>query len=134
MADDRRIQRIQSRIRQDVAELFLAELKDPRMRGLISITRVKVSKDLTNARVYYSVLGSDSDKRTVERFIESVTPMVQRHVVEGLKIRVAPRVIFTYDDSIAKQESVSKLIDQALASDRKAATGRQADSQADSEE
>ncbi|MBX3475763.1 MAG: 30S ribosome-binding factor RbfA [Planctomycetes bacterium] len=119
MADDRRIQRIQSRIRQDVAELFLAELKDPRMKGLISITRVKVSKDLTNARVFYSVLGSAADRRSVARFIESVTPMVQRHVVEGLKIRVAPKVSFTYDDGIEKQDSVSKLIDSALASDRR---------------
>jgi len=119
MADDRRIQRIQSRIRQDIAELFLKELKDPRMKGLISITRVKVSKDLTNARVFYSVMGSATNRRTVDRFIESVTPMVQRHVVEGLKIRVAPKVSFTYDDSIEKQDSMTKLIDQALQSDRK---------------
>lgn len=120
MADDRRIQRIQSRIRQDVAELFLKELKDPRMKGLISITRVKVSKDLTNARVFYSVMGSAADRRSVDRFIASVTAMVQRHVVEGLKIRVAPRLTFTYDDAIEKQDSVSKLIDKALASDVKA--------------
>lgn len=127
MADDRRIQRIQSRIRQDVAELFLKELKDPRMKGLISITRVKVSKDLTNARVFYSVLGSAADRRSVERFIESVTGMVQRHVVEGLKIRVAPKLSFTYDDAIEKQDSVSKLIDKALASDRKDQTQGQED-------
>lgn len=90
------------------------------MKGLISITRVKVSKDLTNARVFYSVLGSAADRRSVDRFIASVTPLVQRHVVEGLKIRVAPKLSFTYDDAIEKQDSVSKLIDKALASDRKA--------------
>lgn len=97
------------------------------MKGLISITRVKVSKDLTNARVFYSVMGSLAARRTVERFIESATGMVQRHVVEGLKIRVAPKVTFTYDDSIEKQDSVSKLIDKALASDRKNQTQGQED-------
>lgn len=97
------------------------------MKGLISITRVKVSKDLTNARVFYSVMGSAADRRSVDRFIASVTAMVQRHVVEGLKIRVAPRLTFTYDDAIEKQDSVSKLIDKALASDAKSGTRGQDD-------
>lgn len=118
MADDRRIQRIQSRIRQDVADLFLTELKDPRIRGLITITRVKVSKDLTNARVYYSVFGTDTDRRSIERFLVSATPKVQMSVARGLHIRVAPRIVFQFDDSIEKQQAVSNLIDKALLADR----------------
>lgn len=119
MADDRRIQRIQSRIRQDVAELLLSELKDPRMRGVISVTRVKVSKDLTNARVFYSVLGSEADRRTVERFMVAAGPKIQGMVCKGLHIRVAPKLAFQFDDAIEKQVAVTNLIDKALKADRR---------------
>lgn len=117
MADPRRIQRIASRLRQDIANLFLAELKDPRLRGIISITEVKVSKDLSHARVLYSVLGSDADKRTAARFIEDARGFIQKTVAEGLEIRTSPHLDFVYDDSIEKGAKVSKLIDAAIEAD-----------------
>ena len=117
MANPRRIQRIQSRIRQDVAELLLTDLKDPRLKGLISITRVAVSKDLSFARVYYSVLGSQADRRTVKRLIGDARGFIQSQVARGLQIRIAPRLSFHYDDSIEKESVMAKLIDEAVASD-----------------
>jgi ribosome-binding factor A len=117
MADPRRIQRIQSRLRQDIAQLFLAELKDPRMKGLITITDVKVNKDLSHARVSYSFLGSEADRRTAARFIEDARGFIQKTVAEGLEIRTSPHLDFVYDDSIAKGAEVSKLIDKAIEAD-----------------
>ena len=119
MAADRRIQRIQSRIRQDVAELFLAEFADPRLRGVITVTRVKVSKDLTHGRIFYSVLGSAAERRTVERFLAAAAPRIQAMVARGLRIRVAPKLAFQFDDSIEKQLAVSNLIDRAVAADKR---------------
>lgn len=117
MADPRRIQRVASRIRQDIAALFLSELRDPRVKGLISITRVEASKDLTMARVYWSILGTPAQRRSAERFIEGAAGFIQSRVAEGLEIRTAPRLTFHYDDSIEKGAAVSKLIDEALAAD-----------------
>lgn len=117
MADQRRIERIQSRIRQDVAELFLKELKDPRVKALITITRVECSKDLNYARIFYSILGSAAERRTVERFLEGARGMIQARVAEGLEIHTAPHLSFHYDDSIEKGMSVSKLIDEAMEQD-----------------
>lgn len=108
---------MQSRIRQDVAELLLTDLKDPRLKGLISITRVAVSKDLSFARVYYSVLGSQADRRTVKRLIGDARGFIQSQVASGLQIRIAPRLSFHYDDSIEKESVMAKLIDEAVASD-----------------
>jgi ribosome-binding factor A len=119
MADAQRIKRIQSRIRQDIAELLLSELKDPRIRGLISITRVEVTRDLAFAKVFYSVLGSESDQRTAARFIEDAKGYIQSRVADQLEIRTAPRLTFLYDDSIEKQAAISKIIDEAVASDQK---------------
>ncbi len=124
MADPRRIERIQSRLRQDIAELFLTELKDPRIKGLISITRVKVSRDLSFARVYWSLLGSESERRTTERFLEGAAAHIRKIVGKGLDIRTFPQLTFEYDDSIEKQAEVSKLIDEALDAD---AIGHQAE-------
>jgi ribosome-binding factor A len=117
MADPRRIQRIQSRLRQDIASLFLSELKDPRLKGLISITQVKVSKDLSHARVYWSLLGSEAERRTAERFIESARGFIQTRVASELATRTTPHLDFIYDESIEKGVEVSKLIDEALEAD-----------------
>lgn len=117
MAHERRILRLQSRIKRDVAEIFQRQIKDPRMKGLFTITRVKVARDLGHARVYYTVLGSRGQRAAAAKFIESVRPYIQRTVADNLEIRVAPKVEFTYDESIEKQASVSKLIEEALAAD-----------------
>lgn len=124
MATERRIARIESRIRQIVAELFLRDLKDPRMKGLITITRVKVARDLGHARVFYSFLGTPRQKSTVDKFIASAQPFVQRAVADEIDLRVAPIVEFTFDDSIEKQYAVSKLIDKAMRETNKAAKPR----------
>ncbi|MDC1141740.1 30S ribosome-binding factor RbfA [Planctomycetota bacterium] len=120
MADQRRLQRIASRIRQDVAELLQSDLKDPRMRGLISVTNVDVSTDMTNIRVFYSILGSEADVRTTKRFMEDAETRISRTVASGLHIRVLPKIRLIFDESIAKGLEVSKLIDEAMAADRKA--------------
>jgi ribosome-binding factor A len=124
MADPQRIKRIESRIRQDIAELLLTELKDPRMRGLISITRVEVTRDLAYAKVFYSVLGSETDLRTAQRFLEGATGYIQARVAKQLEIRSAPRLAFKYDDSIEKQAAITKIIDEAVASDRRDAPAK----------
>ena len=124
MADQRRLQRLAARIRQDVAELLHSDLKDPRMRGLISITRVEVSPDMTNARAYYSILGSETDIRTTKRFMEDAETRISRTVASALHIRVMPKIRLIFDDSIAKGQEISKLIEGAMAEDRQAAEGR----------
>jgi ribosome-binding factor A len=87
------------------------------MRGVISILEVKVSKDLSHARVLYSVLGTEADKRTAKRFIEDARGFIQKSVAEGLEIRTSPHLDFVLDDSIAKGAAVSKLIDEAIEAD-----------------
>ncbi len=124
MADQRRLQRLAARIRQDVAELLHSDLKDPRMRGLISITRVEVSPDMTNVRAFYSILGSEADIRTTKRFMEDAETRISRTVSSALHIRVMPKIRLIFDDSIAKGQEISKIIADAMAEDKQAAEGR----------
>ena len=88
------------------------------MKGLITIIDVKVNKDLSHARVLYSFMGSEADKRTAARFIEDARGFIQKTVAEGLEIRTSPHLDFVLDESIAKGAAVSKLIDEAIEADK----------------
>lgn len=100
--------------------MLLTELKDPRLKAIISITRVEVTNDLSFARVYWSVLGGEGDRRTAERFLEGAASFIQGRVSKGLEIRTAPKLVFHFDDSIEKGVAVSKLIDEAMQADARA--------------
>ena len=103
MADERRILRMQSRIQRDIAEIFQRDLKDPRMKGLITVTRVKVARDLGHARIFYTVLGTKGQRSSVEKFLQSARPFIQRAIASGLEIRISPIVEFTYEYYLAHQ-------------------------------
>jgi ribosome-binding factor A len=86
-------------IRQRAAHVILFELKDPRM-GFVTITRAKLSADLATATIYWSVLGGDAEKSKTTHALEHARVFVQRRVAEGLRTRVAPEVVFAYDESV----------------------------------
>lgn len=111
----------------------MTELKDPRLKVIITITNVKVSNDLSHARVGWSCMGSAAERRTAERLINDARGFIQKRVIEGLEIRTAPHLDFVYDDSIEKGVEVSKLIDKAIEADT-AGRDDAADNAADEEE
>ena len=98
-------------IRQRAAHVILFELKDPRM-GFVTITRAKLSADLATATVYWSVLGGDSEKSKTTHALEHARVFVQRRVAEGLRTRVAPEVLFAYDESVEGTIRMGSLLKQ----------------------
>jgi ribosome-binding factor A len=106
--------KIESSIRRIVAEYFQRELNDPRADGLISITKVEITPDLSLARVYVSIFGNKTPTKTVFHGIESATRRSQGAVAKGLPIRTAPKLEFRLDDSLKKEAEVLKTIDQAM--------------------
>jgi ribosome-binding factor A len=98
-------------IRQRAAQVILFELKDPRM-GFVTITRVKLSADLATATIYWSVLGRDSQKSKTLHALEHARLFVQRRVAEGLRTRVAPELVFEYDESVEGTIRMGSLLKQ----------------------
>lgn len=98
-------------IRQRAAHVICFELKDPRM-GFVTITRAKLSADLASATVYWSVLGSDSQKSKTLHALEHARIYVQRRVAEGLRTRVAPELVFEYDESVEGTIRMGSLLKQ----------------------
>ena len=108
-----RQQKIESQVRRLVSEAILRDLSDPRIHGLLSVTRVQVSPDLREARVYISIL-SDRSESTVMSGLISARGVIQKHVANGMKIRYAPRLSFLLDESLKRQAEVLKALDSAV--------------------
>lgn len=107
--NERRIQRIQALIKQRVAEVVDHELNDPR-RGMITITRVEVDKDLQYCDVHWSVLGDDQVVKLNNRMLQFAAPYVQREVAKILHTRTVPRVRFHHDPGIEQAGKLDSLM------------------------
>ena len=116
MATPRRIERLQQMILQVVAEFIQRDLRDPRI-GLVSITRVKLSKDLATAVIGWSSMGTENERRTTERGLENATSAIQRAVAHALQIRTTPALSFRYDDSLERSQEL-EVIFEAIKQDK----------------
>ena len=76
----RRTDQINDLLRSELSDLLREEVNDPRMHGLVTITRVDVSPDLRQARAYVSVLGTDEDRRSTMQALESARPFLRREL------------------------------------------------------
>lgn len=93
--------RLAARIRERVAHVVLFELQDPRIEpGRVTITRVRLAKDLSTCRVFFSVFGSDADRSKVQHALTDAAGYVQREVGKILRTRTIPHFSFEYDQAI----------------------------------
>lgn len=107
----RRTDRLNALLREEISELVSREMKDPRLTGLVSITRVDVSPDLHHARVLVSILGEDeNDERDVLKALHSAAPFLRRELTHRLTMRYIPELSFRRDDSIRRGAEVLALI------------------------
>ena len=115
MAGNRR-ERIARVIREEASRVVLYELGDPRI-GFVTVTKVKVSADLSHARVYVSVYGDDGARAETMKALTSAAGVVQRSCGPRLKTRLIPHVEFEFDPSVEGAIQMERLIKEARASD-----------------
>jgi ribosome-binding factor A len=125
LANPRTIARLEARIKERAAYCLEFEVSDPRA-AFITLTGVKLTKDLSHARVSYSVLGDDADKSRAKHMLESAAGFIQRQVGRVLQVRRVPRLSFEYDDSIEHAAHMETVIREALERDRRIAAEREA--------
>ena len=109
--NERRIKRLQELIKGRVAEVVQHEIADPR-RGLITITRVEVDRELTSCKVFWSVIGNDKERSRNEHMLNHARSFVQREVAAVLHTRTTPRVSFHFDESIEGAIRVQGIIER----------------------
>lgn len=117
MANPRTIARLEAQIQRRAAHCLQFELSDPRS-GFVTITRVELAKDLTSAKVFYSVLGGEAERSKAEHMLEQAAGFIQRQVARVLQTRIVPHMRWVYDGSLEEAARLDRLIRDARASDR----------------
>lgn len=106
-----RYERINQDVKRVLTELF-RQLKDPRIHGLVTITRAEVSGDLKNAKVFVSVLGSEQDKKEVLAGLKSASGWLRRELGGSMNMRSTPELAFIQDRSIDEGSHILDLINK----------------------
>ena len=112
-----RINRINEDIQRELAVL-LRTVKDPRVHGLVSLTRVDTTADLRYCRVYVSVL-EQGDGREVLRGLKSAAGYLRRELGSALTLRYTPELQFLLDDSIERGVRMVSRIEQVMEEDER---------------
>jgi ribosome-binding factor A len=87
-------------------------VKDPRVVGLVTVTGVDVTRDLRHARVYVSILGSESERAATLDGLASVASHLRSRIGRALRLRVAPEIAFKLDQSVAHAARIETLLAQ----------------------
>ncbi|MEO8521974.1 MAG: 30S ribosome-binding factor RbfA [Acidobacteriota bacterium] len=109
MPQGSRASRVGDQVRAELAELLAREVHDPGI-GFLTITHVKVSADLQQARVFYTTLGDDKARKDSARALERATPFLRRHIGRRLQLKRVPELTWMFDDSIEKNDRIARLL------------------------
>ena len=110
-----RINRINEDIQRELAALFRT-VKDPRVQGFISITRVETTSDLRHCKIFVSMLDR-SDVKEVVKGLKSASGYLRRELGRVLSLRYTPELHFVADDSIERGVRMVSMIDSVLEED-----------------
>ena len=106
-----RASRVGDQIQAELASLLTRDVHDPGI-GFLTITRVKLSPDLQQARVYYTSIGDDKAKRESARALDRATPFLRRQIGQRLRLKRVPELTFFYDESIEQGDRVERILQE----------------------
>jgi ribosome-binding factor A len=107
--DYKRSTRVAELLREVISEIITTRLKDPAV-GRITITRVKLSDDLKNARVFFSMLGSAAQRQSAVAGLKRANRFIRAETAHKINLRHAPELQFVYDDTLDYVENIENLI------------------------
>jgi len=111
MTSHHRPERVAQMVQELLGELFARGMRDPRI-GLVTITGVKMSPDLREARVFWTVHGDAEQRKLTGRGLDKARRFLRHEIGVQLKLRVTPELRFTYDEAIDRGERIEQLIRQ----------------------
>jgi ribosome-binding factor A len=108
----RRTERAASILQQELAMIIMRELNDPRLVGMPSITRVKVSEDMSIADVYVSIMGTTGQQNAALNALKHSAGMMRTKLSKSLEMRQVPYIKFRIDENLQKERQVLDVLRQ----------------------
>ncbi|MBF16673.1 MAG: ribosome-binding factor A [Chloroflexi bacterium] len=118
----KRIERINFTIRKELGTLLSENINDPRFSTMTSITNVDTSPDLSNARVYVSIFGEESERISSMEALYSASNRLRNLLSKKIKIRKIPKLNFILDNDINYSSEMNELIDNVISQDKNKST------------
>jgi len=109
MAQGSRPDRVGEEIRQALGQMLAREVQDPGI-GFVTLTRVRVSPDLQMARVFYTQLGDDDQRRDTRRALTRAMPFLRRQLGRRVRLRRVPVLEFFFDETVEHQERIERIL------------------------
>lgn len=107
-----RSNRISEEVKRELANIIQMELKDPRVRGLLSITGVQVTGDLRYAEVFVSYYGSKEEQKEVLETLKKAAGFIRNELGKRVRLRFVPELIFKADNSMEHGAKISAILTQ----------------------
>lgn len=111
-----RQKKLADHIKKQLSLIIDRKLKDPR-KGFITLTGVKLSRDLRIASIYYTILGNEEQHKKSQQALESAKNFIRSELAPNLKLRYTPELRFFYDDSLEYSEHIENLLKKIHALD-----------------
>lgn len=113
----RRSERVSGVLREEVSRLVSGELRDPRLRTLVTVSHITLSDDLQHATILVTALGDDQDRKDTMEALNSATSYLRRELGKRLRLKRTPELRFLIDVSIEEGDRVLTLLNDIQVSE-----------------
>ena len=107
----KRSEKVAEAIHEEISRLLIKGVKDPRV-GFVTVTGVKVTDDLHLATIYFSVIGTDEERKGAEAGLNSARGYLRREIGKVLRMRYVPDILFRFDESVAYGSRIENILKQ----------------------
>ena len=111
-----RPERLGDQVRAELCLLLRRSVRDPALQ-LVTVTHVRMARDLQHARVYYTSLGDAPDRRQAVRGLRRATAFLRGQLGRRIRLRRVPELTFVYDDSIEREQRIAQVLEDLAAHD-----------------
>ena len=108
--DTRRPDRVAAAVREEIATIIAEGVRDPRVTGFVTVTGVEMSRDLVEANVFVSIFADEPERSTTLQGLQTVAPTWRSRIGRALRLRLAPRLTFKLDESVARAARIESLL------------------------
>ena len=104
-----RMNKIEDLLHKEIANIIVTRIDNPQIKNTVTITDIKVSKDIRSAIVYFVTL--DKNFKKVEKIINELKPTIKFYLTKNVHLKRIPDIKFIFDDTIIKGQRINKLLD-----------------------